>query len=130
MSSEAAAASRAETEPNRVCDLCQSELLSELDCTLVNKKCVETKGSEPIWRCKPCAALRKRVNAMVNGNPQEFQTWQDLNKEQKAEFMKDARTMYGADLKKVTRYCVTRICITVRHLACCLQASKTVSLHP
>ncbi len=86
------------------CEYCECELFDLDECMIMNKGRYD-KGAEPIYRCKPCHRLQKRVHDMRQLKPTKFETWSgQLSKEDRTAFMMRAKQMYGDDLKKVRRF--------------------------
>ena len=81
---------------------CKSQLQEE-EGILLNKKRVEELGNEPLVRCKPCHRLQKRITEMRKhpDAPPQFETWTGkLTKDERVQFMKTARDLFGNDLNK------------------------------
>ncbi len=97
---EEPAAMAAATASTKVCcDKCQCEF-DAVRCNLLNKKLVEEKGRHPIYRCKDCCSLVNRITTIKGKDVELSNAITNLQGEERAEFYKSARFLFGPELKK------------------------------
>lgn len=56
-----------------------------------------------VWRCKPCHALKSRINRIMNKNGNLARDWTEMSEADRSKFIADNKNLYGAELEvKIT----------------------------
>lgn len=79
-----------------MCCTCDSKVKKEDSVCVRASSKVQPEG---VWRCRPCHALKSRINRIMSKNGQLARDWGEMSESERAAFVKENKNLYGSDLE-------------------------------